>query len=148
VEPTEHLTQQSVDEVGERVAAILGGPGNGAAGQAVVEQAGQQAGQQANQPAANLTSTRPAATRQTTKPTRAASKRTGTPNQAASTTADALPSVNISLPAEVYAYFQKQADADERTLAKYMQRLVRQEYARLTQPVQSAATATELDEAQ
>jgi hypothetical protein len=39
---------------------------------------------------------------------------------------DAPLTVNISLPGEIYRFFEQEAAEDERTLAKYLQRLVKQ----------------------
>ena len=68
-------------------------------------------------------------------------RRTGTPNQAAS--ADGQPTVNISLPKDIHDYFQQQADADERTLAKYLQRLLKQVYQQQVSQQQEADSEEE-----
>jgi hypothetical protein len=118
---------QAVEQAAERAGAR---PGNGEARGAALETAGVSAA------LASVVAPAPARGRAPGK--RGSGKRTGTPNQAPA--ADAQPTVNLSLPKEVYEYFQRQADADERTLAKYLQRLVRQEYQRLNG--QEAETAT------
>ena len=121
----EELTQEAATAAQERVAEILH--------EARTGQIADTAPAPAPAPAPTLSPVPASATRPAKKQTRA--RRTGTPNQATgsiSASTDTLPSVNISLPKEIYTYFQQQADADERTLAKYLQRVLRQVWQQQT----------------
>lgn len=51
------------------------------------------------------------------------------------------PSVSITLPKEVYDYFAAEAEKDERTLAKFVARIVRADYSRRIHEAANEATA-------
>lgn len=51
------------------------------------------------------------------------------------------PSVSISLPKEVYDYFAAEAEKDERTLAKFVARIVRADYSRRIREAATEAAA-------
>lgn len=51
------------------------------------------------------------------------------------------PSVSITLPKEVYDYFAAEAEKDERTLAKFVARIVRADYSRRIREAATEAAA-------
>ena len=57
--------------------------------------------------------------------TKKAAKRVNGTGTAAPTDPDAPLTVNISLPGEIYRFFEQEAAEDERTLAKYLQRVLK-----------------------
>jgi CopG-like RHH_1 or ribbon-helix-helix domain, RHH_5 len=67
----------------------------------------------------------PALTREATKRSRTRTARRSNGAAASTPPAPGDPAVSITLPQEVYDYFKQQADADERTLAGYLKRVLR-----------------------